>query len=390
MEDLLVENGHDIDVSVLIVDDIAENLQVLGKILDENEIEFSYASSGKEALEAVSYNRPDLILLDVNMPEMTGFEVCEVLKQDPATREIPVIFLTAKTEQEDILQGLSVGGIDYITKPFNSRELISRVKSHLELSISKQVMRFQNEKLVRLNKDLQESLAAKDKFFSIIAHDLKEPFNTLIGFSDFLLKSAETSSPAEIKNVVKHIFDSSVFGFELLNNLLEWSRSQTGRLKFKPEETRISELVARVSDLLLGTAKRKGIELSVSGPEELKVHADRKMMETVLRNLTSNALKFTSAGGRVTIEYGISESRGCEIRVIDTGKGIKKEDLPKLFRIDESFSTPGTEDERGTGLGLLLCKEFVEKNGGTLSVKSEPGVGSEFRITLPATIPSQL
>ena len=386
MEDLLAENGHDIDVSVLIVDDIAENLQVLGKILDENEIEFSYASSGKEALEAVSYNRPDLILLDVNMPEMTGFEVCEILKRDPVTREIPVIFLTAKTEQEDILQGLSVGGIDYITKPFNSRELISRVKSHLELSISKQIMGFQNEKLVRLNKDLKESLAAKDKFFSIIAHDLKEPFNTLIGFSDFLLKSAETSSPAEIKNVVKHIFDSSVFGFELLNNLLEWSRSQTGRIKFKPEEVMISEPISRVTDLLQGTARRKGIQLSVSGPNDLKVQVDRKMMETVLRNLISNALKFTSAGGSVIIRYSILDNRRIEIRVIDTGKGIKPEDLPKLFRIDESFSTPGTEDERGTGLGLLLCKEFVEKNGGNIEVTSETGVGSEFCITLPATI----
>ena len=386
MEDLIAENGHDIDVSVLIVDDIAENLQVLGKILDENEIEFSYASSGKEALEAVSYNRPDLILLDVNMPEMTGFEVCEILKKDPVTKEIPVIFLTAKTEQEDIIQGLSVGGIDYITKPFNSRELISRVRSHLELSISKQIMRFQNEKLVRLNKDLNESLAAKDKFFSIIAHDLKEPFNTLIGFSDFLLKSAETSSPAEIKNVVKHIFDSSVFGFELLNNLLEWSRAQTGRIKYNPEELNVSDMIYRVTELLQGTAEKKGIRLTVSGQEDLQVFVDRKMMETVLRNLTSNALKFTSAGGSVHIRFGPLDNRGIEISVIDTGKGIREEDLSKLFRIDESFSTPGTEDERGTGLGLLLCKEFVEKNGGEIEVKSEEGVGSEFRITLPATV----
>jgi signal transduction histidine kinase len=385
MEELIPDQQHEIQASVLIVDDITENLQVLGKILDEHGIEFRYASSGKEALEAVSYTKPDLILLDVNMPEMNGYEVCEILKKDPGTNYIPVIFLTANNEPEDIIRGLSVGGIDYITKPFNSKELITRVKSHLELSISKQIMAFQNEKLSRLNRELKDTVASRNKFFSIIAHDLKDPFNTLIGFSDFLLKSVETASQEEIREIVKHIYNSSVFGFELLNNLLEWSRSQTGRIKYNPEKVEVTELAYRIVELLKSTAEKKQITLSVSNEMEYKVMADRKMIDTVLRNLVSNALKFTSAGGSVTIQCGSMDNMAVTISVIDTGKGIPEEDIKKLFRVDESFSTPGTDDERGTGLGLLLCKEFVEKNRGEISVKSEVGVGSEFTITLPAS-----
>jgi signal transduction histidine kinase len=383
MTHIFGDQEHEIQSTVLIVDDITENLQVLGKILDDQEIEFGYATSGQEALDAVSHVKPDLILLDVNMPEMTGYEVCKILKKDPETREIPIIFLTAKSEPEDIIQGFSAGGIDYITKPFNSKELISRVKSHLELSISKQIMSFQNERLTRLNSQLKDTIASRDKFFSIIAHDLKEPFNTLIGFSDFLLKTAETSSPEEIRGIVKHIYDSSVFGFELLNNLLEWSRSQTGSIKYKPEAVELTELAYRIVDLLRSTSEKKQISLEVAADSEQVVKADRKMIETVLRNLVSNALKFTSPGGSVTINYVRLNNQAVEISVKDTGKGIPEEQLGTLFRIDESTSTPGTDNERGTGLGLLLCKEFVEKNGGEIHVQSEVGVGSEFKVILP-------
>ncbi len=386
MEQPLSEKLHEIHTSVLIIDDIAENLQLLGTILIEHEIEFSYASSGPEALETVSYTKPDLILLDVNMPEMSGYEVCEILKKNPDTSSIPVIFLTAKNEPEDIIRGFNAGGIDYLTKPFNSRELIARVNSHLELSLSKQIMAHQNEKLSRLNKQLKDTVASRNKFFSIIAHDLKDPFNTLIGFSDILLKSVETASPQEISEIVKHIYESSVFGFELLNNLLEWSSSQTGRIKYNPEKVEVTAFANRIVDLLKSTAEKKQISLIVSVETEHVVMADRKMIETVLRNLVSNALKFTSAGGSVSIQSGTIDNSTVKISVKDTGRGIAEEDIKKLFRVEETFSTPGTDHERGTGLGLLLCKEFVEKNCGEIVVESEVGVGSEFTITLPTSI----
>lgn len=382
MEDIISTQDQDLQSSVLIVDDIAENLQVLGNILNELDIEFSYATSGKEALEAVSFNKPDLILLDVNMPEMTGFEVCEILKKDPDTRDIPVIFLTAKTEPEDVIKGLTVGGIDYVTKPFNTKELTARVNSHLELSISRRIITAQKDELHKLNIQLEETIASKDKFFSIIAHDLKSPFNTLIGFSDLLLKTFDDREPEEIKKLLKHINDSSLLGFNLLNNLLEWSRSQTGKIKYEPVLFDFAQLVDEVIDLHSGTAEKKKIKLDGSGLAIGEVNADRKMIYTVLRNLVSNALKFTQPGGEIRIS-GKDMGNEFEISVSDSGVGIPANKLDKLFSISENISTQGTDNETGTGLGLLLCKEFVEKNGGKIRVQSAVGKGSEFLFTIP-------
>jgi two-component system sensor histidine kinase/response regulator len=382
MEDIISTLDQDLQPSVLIVDDIAENLQVLGNILNELDIEFSYATSGKEALEAVSFNKPDLILLDVNMPEMTGFEVCEILKKNPDTRDIPVIFLTAKTEPEDVIKGLTVGGIDYVTKPFNTKELTARVNSHLELSISRRIITAQKDELHKLNIQLEETIASKDKFFSIIAHDLRSPFNTLIGFSDLLLKSFDDREPEEIKKFLKHINDSSQLGFNLLNNLLEWSRSQTGEIKYEPVLFDFAQLVDEVIDLHSGTAEKKKIKLDGSGLAIGEVNADRKMIYTVLRNLVSNALKFTQPGGEIRIS-GKDMGNEFEISVSDSGVGIPANKLDKLFSISENISTQGTDNEMGTGLGLLLCKEFVEKNGGKIRVQSAVGKGSEFLFTIP-------
>jgi two-component system sensor histidine kinase/response regulator len=382
MEDIISTQDQDLQPSVLIVDDIAENLQVLGNILNELDIEFSYATSGKEALEAVSFNKPDLILLDVNMPEMTGFEVCEILKKNPDTRDIPVIFLTAKTEPEDVIKGLTVGGIDYVTKPFNTKELTARVNSHLELSISRRIITAQKDELHKLNIQLEETIASKDKFFSIIAHDLKSPFSTLIGFSDLLLKTFDDREPEEIKKLLKHINDSSQLGFNLLNNLLEWSRSQTGQIKYEPVLFDFAQLVDEVIDLHSGTAEKKKIKLDGSGLAIGEVNADRKMIYTVLRNLVSNALKFTQPGGEIRIS-GKDTGDEFEISVSDSGVGIPANNLDKLFSISENISTKGTDNETGTGLGLLLCKEFVEKNGGKIRVQSVVGNGSEFLFTIP-------
>ncbi|MBL7112279.1 MAG: hybrid sensor histidine kinase/response regulator [Bacteroidales bacterium] len=367
---------------VLIVDDIAENIQVLGNILDEKDIEFSYATDGREALEAVSYSKPDLILLDVNMPGMSGFEVCKKLKEGAETKEIPVIFLTAKTEPEDIIEGFTIGGVDYITKPFNSKEMISRVETHLELSMSRQMIASRNHELDKLNAELKEIVASKDKFFSIIAHDLKEPFNTMIGFSDLLLKTIDQKKPAQIKEMVRHIFNSSMHGFELLNNLLEWSRSQTGRIEFKPDCLRIKEVISSVTGLLQDTADKKKIELSIIDENDLTVWADSKMVGTVIRNLVTNALKFTRPGGRIIISC-MDNQDYARLSVEDNGIGIDKAKLEHFFRIDTHFSTPGTENERGTGLGLLLCREFIERHGGEIRVESEPGKGSKFSFSLP-------
>jgi len=373
---------YDFQSNVLIVDDIAENIQVLGNILDEHDIEFSYATSGKEALEAVAFNKPDLLLLDINMPEMSGFEVCEELKKDPETKGIPIIFLTARTEQEDIVKGLTIGAVDYVTKPFNPKELLSRVNTHLELSNSRKIINTQNEQLRKTNADLKEVIKTKDKFFSIIAHDLRSPFNTLLGFSELLLKEYDNRDPEENKEMIIHIFNSAVHGFDLLNNLLEWSRSQTGRIEYEPQDFSLTDLIRQNILLISDAAYKKNIEVQNEITEYILAFGDRRMINTVVRNLISNALKFTKPGGEIVLSHK-KENEFIEVTVSDTGVGIKEENISKLFRLEESISTPGTDKEQGTGLGLILCKEFVEKNGGEIWVESKIGEGSKFIFSLP-------
>ena len=374
---------YDFQSNVLIVDDIAENIQVLGNILDENDIEFSYATSGKEALEAVAFNKPDLLLLDINMPEMSGFEVCKKLKNDPETKEIPIIFLTARTEQEDIVKGLTIGAVDYVTKPFNPKELLSRVNTHLELNNSRKIINTQNEQLKKVNAEMRETIKTKDKFFSIIAHDLRAPFNTLLGFSEVLLDEYDRRDAEENKEMITHIFNSAVHGFDLLNNLLDWSRSQTGRIEYEPQDFSLTDLISQNILSISDVAYKKNIEVKNELKEQILTYADRRMIDTIVRNLISNAIKFTKSGG----EISISAKKGngvLIISVIDSGVGIKEENISKLFRLEESISTPGTDKEQGTGLGLILCKEFIEKNGGEIWVESEYGKGSKFNFTIPA------
>jgi len=378
-----LNQNHDFQSNVLIVDDVAENIQVLGNILDEHDIEFSYATSGKEALEAVAFNKPNLLLLDINMPEMSGFEVCKKLKKDPETKEIPIIFLTARIEQEDIIKGLTIGAVDYVTKPFNPKELLSRVNTHLELSNSRKIIDTQNDQLRKTNADLKEVITTKDKFFSIIAHDLKTPFNTLLGFSELLLKEYDNRDPEENKEIITHIFNSAVHGFDLLNNLLEWSRSQTGRIEFEPQDFSLTDLIRQNILSISDAAFKKNIEVQNEITEYILAFGDRRMINTVVRNMISNALKFTEPGGKIVLSYK-KESEFIEVTVSDTGVGIKEKNISKLFRLEESISTPGTDKEQGTGLGLILCKEFVEKNKGKIWVESEYGKGSKFKFTIPA------
>jgi signal transduction histidine kinase len=232
--------------------------------------------------------------------------------------------------------------------------------------------------------ELNELNASKDKFFSIIAHDLKNPFNTIIGFSEIL--SEEIGSGNQVKSIeyANMIKTSAVQTFRLLENLLEWANSQTKKISFKPSDINLRELFTEDFNILNDMAYRKNIELKILIPEKLIIRADRDMIKTVIRNLVSNAIKFTAKGGKVEANAAIS-GKQVEISVSDTGIGMTKEVMVKLFRIDAKLSTRGTENERGTGLGLFLCKEFVEKHGGRISVESEPGRGSIFRIVLPVS-----
>jgi signal transduction histidine kinase len=236
--------------------------------------------------------------------------------------------------------------------------------------------------VVKKTAELNELNASKDKFFSIIAHDLKNPFNTIIGFSDILLEEISSGDLIKGNESARMIHSSAIQTFRLLENLLEWANSQTGKISYKPSPVNLNELLNEDFITLNDMAIRKNIELKRFIPDNLVIMADRNMIKTVLRNLISNAIKFTPKKGKVEVN-ALTNDKYVEIAVSDNGIGMTKEIMAKLFRIDANLSTQGTENERGTGLGLILCKEFVEKNGGKIWVESESGKGSTFKFILP-------
>jgi len=273
----------------------------------------------------------------------------------------------------------------YIFKTIRKKILDSENQMYAYLGITLDITesKMNEERINQINENLQALINTKDKFFSIIAHDLKNPFNTLLGFSELLINEYDEYNDHIRKELIGHIFESAKQGQNLLINLLEWALSQTGSIKYSPTYIDVASLITDNMKLFEANANKKNIQiLSQSNIENLYAFADLNMINTVVRNLLSNALKFTNKGGKVTVNYGIVENNAV-IRISDTGIGIAKDDLMKLFRLDVTHSTFGTSNEKGTGLGLILCKEFIEKNFGEIFVESEVGKGSTFTILLP-------
>lgn len=240
-----------------------------------------------------------------------------------------------------------------------------------------------NEKVRQQNLQLQALNATKDKFFSIIGHDLKGPLNSLTSFSGLLINHTDSLTKEEIQMLAKD-FDKSLKNLSaLLNNLLEWSRSQTGNIQFNPEVFDMTVLLKENKELLSTQAQNKKINFLTDSGMSIPVKAHRHSLNTVVRNLISNSIKFTPEGG--LIKLGLEQNNGhVLVSIADTGVGMSPDTIAKLFRIDAKHTTKGTADEKGTGLGLILCKDFVEKNGGSLWVESEEGKGSVFYFTVPA------
>lgn len=269
--------------------------------------------------------------------------------------------------------------IDTILLPLQNIRKRMVVKDLQEEELTQQKLTIEKQR-----KELESLNATKDKFFSIIAHDLKNPFASLIGASDLLVDNAEELTQKQVKTFLGIINQSARQGFRLLENLLTWSRMQTGAIAWKPKEIDLWDLVNEVVILHTGSAENKEINLEANIDENLKITADPNMINTVVRNLVSNAIKFTPKGGRIIVS---SHSKGdnVEIWIADSGIGMDLEEQKKLFRIDEQLTKSGTENETGTGLGLILCKEFVEIHRGSIWVESESGKGSIFKFSIPLT-----
>lgn len=361
---------------IMIVDDNPVNLQVIGEVLQHaSDYDISFATSGAQLLKSLELEKPDLILLDVMMPELNGFDVAEILKKDERFSKIPFIFLTALNSPEDVVKGFDLGAVDFVSKPFNSAELKVRIKNQLELKKARDIITKQRDKLKDLNK-------TKDKLFSIISHDLRNPFMVITGFSDLMINHLKQMSEEKIVHNLEMIHKSSQAANGLLENLLEWSRLQQGRIEIIKSDLSLKKIFQELSDLIKFQAKEKDIELVFKNDKLDIIKADSHTFLTILRNLITNALKFSNKGSEVIIEAKESENDFL-FSVQDFGVGIPDDIKEKMFKHDYLASTNGTSNEKGSGLGLNLCQEFVEKHDGKIWVESEVGKGSTFFFTIP-------
>ncbi len=295
---------------------------------------------------------------------------------DPGIQK-PITNVECRIKRKDGSVIIVSKNVDIIKNP--SGEIIGGIESFIDISERKKY----EEEIKKINAALEESNKSKDKFFSIIAHDLRNPFVTLLGFTEMLVEDFYEFSDDEKISYLKEMQKTSKSSYELLDNLLQWSRSQTGRVKYSPSKISLYNAVAENYDLLKKSADIKNIELKSNIDKKVTLIADEDMVTTILRNLITNAIKFTPKEGRITISAKEVENNFVQISVSDTGIGIEPERIEKIFRIDSANSTEGTEGEKGSGLGLILSKEFVEKHGGKIWVESQVNAGTTFHFTLP-------
>ena len=364
--------------TILIVDDNATNVMLISSILKKIGYKLLTAFSGEEALASVNKERPDLILLDIMMPNMDGFEVAQRLKKSDETKDIAIIFVTAMTESINEVRGFVEGASDYICKPIKADVLRTRIVYLLQQIEYKRTIEMQRY-------SLQKAIENRDKIHSIIAHDLRSPLATLTMIHNMLLLNLEKEvigeDMYEMLEDANRVTDST---FILLDNLLKWSKLQMNSLKLTFANIDIRNMITSVVESSGYIAAYKKIEITADMPDEMMVSVDIDTMKTVFRNLLSNAIKFSTDGGHIYVTSD-SDDENIYLHFKDEGVGIKDENKNKLLG-DDNFTTFGTKNEEGSGLGLSICKDFIGKNGGKIWFESTYGVGTTFSVSLPRVI----
>lgn len=368
--------------SILVVDDLAQNLALASSILRKAGFDPRPVTSGAEALELVAAEAPDLVLLDISMPGMDGYETCRRLKANEKTRDIPVIFLTAaQVEAEDAVRGFREGAVDYITKPVIDSLLVARVDTHVRLHRNA-------AELAARNASLAQAIETRDRLLYILGHDLRNSFSSVPGVVDIMVRDWRGMDPAEVQELLEAIGETAARSVELLNNTLAWARSETesSTAPTKVEELSVANLLADAAASIEGAAERKGIRLVVEPQGVLKpLRADSFALSTILRNLAGNACKFSPRGGKVALRArGLD--RGVEFSVEDSGPGI---DASQAAGLVGNFvrSRPGTDGEKGSGIGLVISGSLAKKLGATIEIgKSDLG-GAGMRLVVPYTRP---
>jgi two-component system, sensor histidine kinase and response regulator len=357
---------------ILVVDDTPANLRLMIKILQEGGYTPVPAESGELALQAARSVPPELILLDVNMPEMDGYAVCERFKAEVALKDIPVIFLSALQETSHKVRAFQAGGVDYITKPFQPEEVLARVQTHLELRRQKRLSQENFEALTKLER-------LRDNLMHMVVHDMRSPLTTITGYLALLEKREATKLSASGLNFIHEARQSIDRLIDMVNSMLDLSRLEAGELTLNRSECDLGDLARPVLDGF--EPLRGGRKWTLNPPAQpVKLNADAALISRVIQNLMANAIKFTSDDGSIRINISVTDHQ-ARVTVADNGRGVP---LPFQEKIFEKFGQLESADARtGTGLGLFFCKLVVELHGGRIGVESEMGKGSTFWLTLP-------
>jgi signal transduction histidine kinase len=365
---------------ILIVDDQPANLDLLIGILEQHGCEVRVATSGRRALAAIAAQPPDLVLLDISMPEMDGYEVCRRMKSDPTTEQIPVIFLSVHDEVVDKVRAFAVGGVDYISKPFHPEEVRVRVETQLSIARLRRELEQRNDELERKAHEVAQASRAKSMFLANMSHELRTPLNGILGFVQLLQRDRTVT--AEQREKISIIMRSGEHLLGLLNDVLSISKIESGQVSLNETTFDLRRMLQGLEEIFRLRAENKELQLlvAVSGPVPGNVRGDEGKLRQVLINLLGNAVKFTERGGvalRVKWEDG-----AAEFEVEDTGEGIREEELARLF---EPFvqTESGRKAREGTGLGLAISRDFVTLMGGDISIRSEQGRGTTLRFELP-------
>ena len=363
------------DYKILIVDDVVSNVLLLKILLKNEKFQVCTANCGNMCIEVCKAEKPDLVLLDVMMPDISGFDTAVIMKKDPELRDIPIIFLTALNSPSDLVKGFQVGASDFLSKPFNKEELIVRVMHQIAYVAAKRLIEKQN-------RELMATISNRDKMYSVIAHDLRSPMASIRMVLNLVVASTspETVGP-ELFELLDKANRESEEVHDLLDNLLKWTKSQTGRLTVVKQDLDLNDIIPGVVEIFEAIAYTKHIKLDLQKTDApLVVNADNDMLKTVVRNFLSNAVKFSPEDSSIEIIMA-TEGEMAKVSVRDHGVGIAADRLGSIFHKGET--TYGTGGEEGSGLGLQLCEDFARKNGGDCTVESVEGEGSTFSVLIP-------